>query len=154
MATNQRKKELRLGSNDVVTVVRRFAYDFGVEGGAIGTITLAGKDNNADNIPAGSVITRCRTVCRTAATSGGAATVELGVSQDTDAFEGATAYTDNSYDTVGTVDVKEAALPLLVGATDVSVSAIIAGAALTAGAFDVLVEFIPPNAGERYVARS
>ena len=140
MATNARKKMVRLGSNDRVAVVRKFSYDFGSEGGAVGAITLKGEDNNAEVIPAGAVITRAWTSARTAMTSGGAAPVALGYTGGAANIKAATAFNDATF--VG-VDAHTAAIPAAVGAADVSVLATVATAALTAGAFDVFVEYIP-----------
>lgn len=140
MSTNERKKAVRGGSNDVVSIWRKFSYDFGVEGGAIGAITLAGKDNEAEVIPAGSVILNTVKNIRTTLASGGSATLALGVTGTAGAFLAAIAF-DNAAN-VGT-DAAAAALPLVTTA-DVSVIATVAAAALTAGAFDLWVEYIPP----------
>lgn len=149
MSTNRRKSKVNLGSNEVVPVVVKASYDFASEGGAIGAITLAGEDGKAVKIPAGSVITNCTKVVRTTLASGGAATLMLGTAEDTDAFVGATAFDNAAH--VGT-DVHSAAVPQKVGAGgDTSLVATIAGAVLTAGAFDLYVTYIPPRG--RGVAR-
>lgn len=149
MSTNRRKSKVNLGSNEVVPVVVKAAYDFASEGGTIGAITLKGEDNEAVKIPAGALITRVWKNIRTTLASSGAATLMLGTSGDTDAFIAATAF-DNAAN-VG-LDAHSAAVPQKVGAGgDVSLVATIAGADLTAGAFDLYVEYLPPRG--RGVAR-
>lgn len=141
MSTNQRKKKLSIGSNDQVPITRRFLYDFSTQGGAVGAITLKGKDLGAEVIPAGAVIKDVITNVLTAMTSGGLATVKLGITGSDAAFKALTAFDDAAY--VG-VDTQAATTPLKVGATDVSVLATVAVAALTAGKIEVLVTFVPP----------
>lgn len=140
MSTNERKKEIVAGSNDSVAIIRKWSYSFADEGGAVGAITLDGADGNAEVIPNGSIITRSWTDVKTAMTSGGAATVALGYTGNDNAFKAATAYNDAAYTDV---DAQTAEVPLKV-TSDVSVLATVATAALTAGAFDVYVEYIPP----------
>ena len=123
-----------------------FKYKFADHGGAQGAITLSTDNNELPNgkLPDNAQILRVRTECIEAVTSGGAATIKLGITGNDDAFEGATAYTDNSYDTPGTVDVKESEVPLKVdNSSGVSVLATVATADLTAGEFDVHVEYLP-----------
>lgn len=121
--------------------VRVFEYDFAVSGGAISAINLVEVNGENDaKLNAGDIIINAHTECLTPAVSGGAATIELGITGNTDAFEGATAYTDNSYDAADTIDVKASELPLKVTtAGGVNVVATIAGATLTAGKFRVHV---------------
>ena len=146
---NARKKELRLASNDVVPVVAKVTYDFAVDGGAQGAITLTGEDGEAVVIPAGSLITRCwKSVTTTLA--GASSTWMFGVTSDTDAFLGATPF-DNAAN-VG-VDAHAAGIPQVQNTRDQSIIATIAGANATAGAFDLFVEYVPPL-GARTVARS
>ena len=146
---NARKKELRLGSNDVVPVVAKVTYDYGVDGGAVGAITLTGEDGEAVVIPAGSLITRSWKVVTTAL-AGASSTWMFGVTDDTDAFLAATAF-DNAAN-VGT-DAHSAALPQKQTTRDQSIIATIGAAVATAGAFEFFVEYIPPR-GARSVARS
>lgn len=152
MATNQRKKEIRYGSNDAAPIIRRFRYSFGDEGGAVGTVTLDGADGNAENLPAGAIVTRVLREVRVAATSGGAATVAVGLTSSGTAFDTASPISDNDLDTVGDVVVLSST-PRKVAASGENVTATIATAALTAGEFDIIVELIPPNAGGAYLAQ-
>lgn len=145
MAEAVRKNKALLGNNDHVIVTREFIYDFNIDGGAVGSISLkGGVTGAASTLPAGAIITGVRTRCLTAATSGGAATIALGITGTTDAFEAATAYTDNSYDTVGTLDFKNPSAPVLITSADTSIVATIATAALTAGRFKVYVDVMLP----------
>lgn len=124
--------------------VRTFEYDFANLGGSTGAKTLVEIDGESDGkLNQNDLIVSCQTECLTAVTSGGAATIKLGITGNDDCFEAATAYTDDSYDTANTVDAKETELPLKVTTSGgVSVLATIAGAALTAGKFRVHVTVI------------
>lgn len=153
MSTNQRLSLPRLGSNDVNKVSRRFRYSFGDEGGEVGTVTLDGADGKAENLPSGAIVTAVYREVRVAATSGGAATVAVGTSVSGAAFDAASPISDNDLDTVGTVASLTAVLPHKVGAANENVTATIATAALTAGEFDIIVEYIPPNAGAAHAMR-
>lgn len=139
-----RRSEVLKTEADRVRIERVFRYDFGALGGAQGAVTLVGIDGEAAKLPAGALVHSVTSICRTAATSGGAATIALGYTGSAAAFDAATAYTDNSYDTVGTTD-RRSTTPILIGAADVSVLATIADADLTAGVFDVHVEMSVPR---------
>lgn len=142
MSTNERKKAIIAGSNDSAAIWRKFSYDYASEGGAAGAITLKGQDDNTEVIPNGSVILSTVKSIRTTLASGGSATLMLGITDDTDAFIAATAFDNAAH--VGT-DTHATGLPQKVTA-DQSVIATIATADLTAGAFDLWVQYIPPPA--------
>ncbi len=116
----------------------RVVYDFSELGGAIAALTLKNDDADAITIPAGC-ITGARTNVTTAMTSGGSATVKLGITGNDDAFLAATAYND-----AGFADEKmtaaNAELPLKTTSA-VSVLATVATAALTAGVFDLHIDW-------------
>lgn len=118
--------------------VRRFRYDFDVLGGSTGAKTLVTPDGLAAVIPANAVIVSAYIEPLVAATSADSGTVKLGITGNDDCFIGATAYTDNKFDTPGNVAALTAEIPLKVGDSDVSVLATIANA-LTDGTFDVVV---------------
>lgn len=123
--------------------VATFEYDFDVDGGAIGAINLRGAGNGgANTIPDDAIICEVLTESIDAVTSAGAATIALGITGNADAFEAATAISDNSYDTAGTIDAKANELPLKTAAA-VNVIATVADFALTAGKFHVHVEYLP-----------
>lgn len=148
-STNARKSKVNLGSNDVVPVVVKAKYDYASTGGAVGTQTLKGADGGDVKIPAGSLITRVWKNVTTTLASGGSATVQLGTSEDPDAFIAATAYNNAAH--VG-LDAHSAAVPQKVGSGgDVTLTMDIATAALTGGAFEQWVEYIPPRS--RVIAR-
>jgi len=115
-------------------------YDFSVDGGAIGGMSLTG-----DNIPDNATITRAWYEVITAFTSGGAATVAFGVSvHDTTGLKAATAYNDASY-AVGYGDMIPDGTATnfttkTTGRRDIWM--IIAGAALTGGKVRVWYDYV------------
>lgn len=115
-----------------------FLYDFDVDGGAIGSITL--KDNNgvAQQIPAGAIVTNAYISVQTAVTSSGSATVAFGILGNTDAFKAATAKGTLVQDYV----VAAANDLPITDAVPMDVQATIATAALTAGKIRIFVEYL------------
>lgn len=114
-------------------------YDFTVDGGAISTITLraATGDLGGNVLPSGAVVLGGFVDVATTVTSGGAATVALGLESTTDVL-GATA--------VGSLTAgRKSVIPAFTGATTVktttgrSITATIAAFALTAGKFTVVL---------------
>lgn len=117
----------------------RAYYDFATDAGAIGSLNLRG-----DMIPSGALVLRAIVNVATATTSGGAATVSLGVQGAAD-IRAANAH-DNATTQLSTTGNKAT---LLTGAVapvttsaDKHIVATIGTAALTAGRFSVLVEYI------------
>lgn len=114
-------------------------YDFSVLGGAVGTIGLLDDLGNKAILPANAIITRAFIKGVTALTSGGAATVAVEVEAAAD-LRAATAF--------GSVTGLLEGVPVGSAATMVTltaqrqVSAVIAAAALTAGKFNVYLEFV------------
>lgn len=132
-----------LGAHDMQ--VATFKFKIGTQTGTVGVKTLTGVGDNVDGdvIPDNALIVGCWTECIAAAASVGAATIALGVTGNADAFEAATAYTDNSYDTPGTIDAKTNELPLKVdAAAGVEPIATIAGETVTGLEFDVHIHYI------------
>lgn len=117
-------------------------YDFTVQGGAAGAITLTDEDGAAVVLPAGAILLRAISECVVAATSGGGATIALGWTGTAAGLLAATAYTDNKFDTVGEYGATIAALPTNTLSADASLLATIATADLTAGKFKVHVEIL------------
>jgi hypothetical protein len=112
--------------------IARWYYDFATDGGAVSTITLRG-----DEIPTNSVVLDARVDVTTAVTSGGTPTVSLDLNGAADLRAAATLATAPALSTTG---VK--ALLNTVKTTDSrDVTATIATAALTAGAFSVIVTY-------------
>jgi len=144
MSEPTRKEKIPVGRQDRVSVMRTFLYDFSVSGGAVGAITLTALDGSASTLPVGAIITRCFTKCKTALTSGGSATVALGITGAATGIEGATAYTDGSYAAANAMDAKAPSAPLLVSTADTAVLATVATAALTAGKVEVTLEILLP----------
>lgn len=105
-------------------------YDFAVNGGAIGTIELPGE------IPDNAIITKCIVDVHTAPTSGGSATVALGLNTTTDLLA-ATAIAS----VTGVVIAKDTAAAFKLTA-DRKVQVTIAVAALTAGKMAIVVEWV------------
>jgi hypothetical protein len=134
---------MSLGLHDVK--VATFKYKVGTQTGTAGVKTLTGVGTGVDGnkIPDNALILGCWTECIAAAASAGAATIALGITGNADAFAAAEAYTDNSYDTPGTVDAKANELPLKVDAAGgVDVIATIADATITGAEFDVHVQYV------------
>lgn len=116
----------------------RAYYDFATDAGAVGAINLRG-----DMVPSGAVVVASYVKVESAVTSGGAATVSLGIQTAVDVRAVATDLTTApSLATTGVkVGLVTNALPALTTA-DKHIVATIATAALTAGRFSVLVEYI------------
>jgi len=69
--------------------VQKYVYDFAVDGGAQGVITLSGKAGY-DPLPAGAIVTAVAGHVLTACLSGGSATVIWGSGDDADGYSGPT----------------------------------------------------------------
>jgi hypothetical protein len=116
----------------------RAYYDFATDGGAVGAINLRG-----DQIPAGARVINTYIDVATAVTSGGAATVSLGIEGAADVRAAATLATAPSLAAAATPQgaVTGGTAALRVTANR-HIVATVATAALTAGRFSVLVEYI------------
>jgi hypothetical protein len=116
----------------------RGRYDFAVDGGAIGTITIT-----AEKIPANAIILGGVLEVDTAVTSGGAATVAVQVEAAGDVVAAA-AVSGAPWSTTG----RKSVIPAFTGATALKttaardISIVIAAATLTAGQFDVFLVYI------------
>jgi hypothetical protein len=119
--------------------VLRALYDFSVSGGAVGAISLLDENGKAAVIPNKAIITDSMIDVITAPTSGGSATIALGANTTTD-LKAATAIASYTGIVAG-VPVGTAATAVKTTA-DRTVTATIAVAALTAGKFYVMVEYI------------
>lgn len=117
----------------------KFQYDFADLGGAQGAITLTDDADAAQTIPDNAVIVRATLEGITTATSGGAATVALGYTGNTDAFIAATAYNNGEFNAAVETNLT-AEIPIKTTAA-VSVLATIASADLTAGKFNIWIEY-------------
>ncbi len=113
-------------------------FDFAVDGGAVGAITLRSAEGNV--IPAGSVVTGGYIEVDTAFTSGGSATVALSVEGAGD-LQAAAAVSGAPFSSTG----RKSIVPAGTGATSVKTTAArsltltVATAALTAGKGRVVV---------------
>ena len=119
-----------------------FLYDFAALGGAAGSLTMTAEDGTAQTIPGNAIITNAYAEVETAVTSGGSATVALGLVANTDAFVGATAKGSLG---AGVVLNTANDLPLK-SAVPGTVLATIATADLTAGKIRLYVEYIEGQA--------
>lgn len=112
-------------------------YSFATDGGAVSTITLRSADGP---IPAGSRVLGGYIEVDTAPTSGGAATISVGVEAAAD-LQAAAAISGAPWSTLGHKDI----IPDATGSTVVELTAArspsiaIAAAALTAGVFNVVL---------------
>jgi hypothetical protein len=116
----------------------RGRYDFAVDGGSVGTITIS-----AQKIPTNAIILTGVVEVDTAVTSGGSATVAVQVEAANDIVNAA-AVSGAPWSTTG----RKSTIPVGTGAASVKttqardISIVIATAALTAGAFDVYLAYI------------
>lgn len=121
----------------------RADYSFAVNAGAIGTIALTG----STFIPSGAIIVDGFIEVTTALTSGGAATIAVQVEGAGD-IVAATAVASwtlgrkNILPTLGSGSLTASTVVKTTAARDISV--VIATAALTAGIFKVVLEFVEP----------
>ena len=116
----------------------RAYYDFATDGGAVGAINLRG-----DKIPAGARVLSTHIDVATVVTSGGAATVSLGVESATDIRAAATLGTAPSLAAVATpLGAVTRATAAAKTTAERHIVATVAVAALTAGRFSVLVEYV------------
>lgn len=128
------------GTTRVKTVVGE--YDFAVDGGAVGVITLRGGGLFGNALPAGSVVLSGYIEVDTAVTSGGAATVSVGSEAAADLLAAA-AVSGAPWSTTG----RKSVIPAGTGATSVkttaarSLAVTVATAALTAGKFRVVIVY-------------
>lgn len=117
-------------------------YSFAVDGGAVGTIPLMG----STAIPSGSIIVGGLVEVTTPPTSGGAATIAIQIEAANDTVAAA-AVSGAPWSTAG----RKSVIPAFTGATSLKttaardISAVIATATLTAGAFSVFIFYIPPS---------
>lgn len=136
--------------------VQEYEYDFSVDAGAIGAISLHSKDNKSV-IPAGAIIVSVRALVLSALTSGGSAVLSWGNGDDADGYSGvalavaglgadvvkngwdngAVLLWDDTNDHMIDVYVADAAAGQMIFT--------IATAALTAGKVKFLVEYMLPS---------
>ena len=113
-------------------------YDFSVDGGAASTITPA----ITTEIPNNAIMVGCFTHVKTACTSSGSATIKLNAGGVD--LTPAVAFDDNEYDTANQVS-NQATLNnshLTAKATsDADIKIVVGTAALTAGVFDVYIQY-------------
>ena len=117
----------------------KFQYDFDDLTGAQGAITLTDEDDAAQTIPDNACIVQAYVEGLASSTSGGSATYKLGISGDDDCFIAATAFNNGEFDAEALTELS-AGIPLKTTAA-VSVLATIATADITAGKFNVRVEY-------------
>lgn len=112
-------------------------YSFATDGGVVGDIALRG-----DAVPSGAVVLDALILVDTALTSGGSATVALKLQSAAD-INAADAFDGNPWSTTGAKrgDFDADTVPILLTAARTLV-ATVATAALTAGAFRVVLSYI------------
>jgi hypothetical protein len=116
----------------------RAYYDFATDGGAIGALTLRG-----DKIPAGARVLSTYVDVATVVTSGGAATVSIGIESATDVRAAVILGTAPALNAVATpIGLTTPATSAVTTTVSRDVVATIAAATLTAGRFSVLVAYI------------
>lgn len=126
--------------------VAKATYSFAVDGGAVATIVPV----TTDSIPVNAIVTEVLIDSRTACTSGGSATVAITGGGVT--LQGAIDYNQAPYSGTSPAKVLRAGASGATGVTTAvyipikatstaPIKVVIAGAALTAGIFDVYVEY-------------
>ena len=124
--------------------VLKASYDFAKQGGAIGAISLLGENGLAAELPGKAIVTGCFIDVLTSPTSSGLATIALGTGQSTTDLKAATAIASYT-GIVACVPVGTAvtAVKLTQAKSAVVVpKATVAAFALTAGKFNVLIEYL------------
>lgn len=118
-----------------------FKYDFSLDGGEIGAITLNNESGLPQLLPENAIVTNATIEIETAIGSTGSATVAFGILGNTDAFKAATGKASLTEDAVfaGSND-----LPLKM-AIPTPVLLTVAVAALNAGVAFINVEYIEGN---------
>lgn len=129
------------GTDRIKTAVGE--YDFAVDGGAVGQITLRGSGTVGAALPNGAIITGGYVEVDTALTSGGAATVGVDLEGTSDIIA-AGVISATPWSTTG----RKSVIPAGTGVTSVktststrSIKATVGVAALTAGKFRVVLFF-------------
>lgn len=125
-----------LGLGDVK--VARADYDFATDGGATGDITLRG-----DQIPSGAILVDALLQVDTVPTSGGAATIAVKVESGAD-VNAADAISGAPWSSTGAkrADALTATAAPITTTAARDITATVGTAALTAGAFSVLVSYV------------
>jgi|SRR5581483_5617441 len=125
------------GENTASRRVARVVYDFAVDGGAVGNITLRG-----DSVPQSAIITDVLVRVLTVPTSGGGATIALS-SEGAGDLQAAAAISGAPWSTTGPkrCTLNATGTPILTTAQR-SIVAVVATAALTAGKFVAYVSYL------------
>ncbi|WP_327047283.1 hypothetical protein OG320_05160 [Microbispora sp. NBC_01189] len=117
--------------------VARGLYDFAVDGGAVGAITLRG-----DAVPSGAIIVDTLIQVETVLASGGSATVSIGTEGAAD-MQSAAAYNAAPWSSTGAKRGTLTATAAPVKTTQKrNITATVGTAALTGGKFQVLVWYV------------
>ena len=122
---------------DPTKKVAYFEYDFGMDGGAVGTIAMRG-----DRLPDDAVITSGMIHVKEAVTSGGAPTVTLGVETAVDVLASTLKAALALNALLDTVPVGTAATAIRTTAAGKGITMTIGVDALTAGKFIVALEYL------------
>lgn len=121
-----------------------FEYVFGTDGGAVGTISLRPVTSSQPQIPSGAIVTSTLIEVLTVPTSGGAATVSMGIEAAGDVVTAA-AISGAPWSSLG----RKAGTPVS-AATSLKTTAartpsiVVAVAALTAGSIRLYVNYLDP----------
>ena len=123
--------------------VQEYMYDFALDGGAVGFISLKGTKANA--LPTGAVVLSAHYQVVTAFTSGGSATVALGDAGSGARYLAATAYNNAAY-TLNLPAAVAIGVPALVSSDNIAnVGITVAVAALTAGKLRIVIRGYVPK---------
>ena len=116
-----------------------FRYEFDSLGGGVGAVTLTDTAGNAQQLPAGALVTSAIIKSSDALASSGSATLALGITGTATAFKAATAFDNAVY--AGSNAVNAGTSPVYVSSAT-NVIGTIATAALTGGIVDLVVSFV------------
>lgn len=117
----------------------RATYDFSVLGGAVGTVNLLDPSGNAATLPDKAIVTQVYIDEVTNVTSGGSATIAIGLNTTTDLI-GATAIASFTGIIAGTPTGTAATMVKATAAR--TITATIGTAAVTAGKLEVFIEYV------------
>lgn len=120
---------------------QEYIYDYSVDGGASGTISLL---SPAAALPVGAVVTQGHYMVLTPFVASGSATVAIGDAGSAARYKAAVASNDSSY-TLNTPVALSTSIPLLVSSSSVGNVSLQVSGTLTAGKLRVVIEGYKPK---------
>lgn len=138
VAVTSTAAQINAAANADAIKTYKYVYDFAVQGGAVGTkiLTAGALGQIPDNFIIGNYNVTLEAI--TTLTSGGLATLSIGLTENVDAFIAATAFSEAGVFGAGAIAELDAETALKTTQVN-DIVAVIAGAAITAGKFTVWV---------------